>query len=161
MQKTASRLITNVLGFGLVLTLVSGCSLLQPMPQRIEVSAKPVERPELVLPPVDQVRMREVEWVLITPENFNEVVEKARKDGRPIVFFALTDKGYENLGMNFSDIRALVQQQQAIIAAYENYYKRSVEAIDKANANIEGAKQQVDEQQNLNSEKRSSWRLWE
>jgi hypothetical protein len=131
------------------------------MPQRIEVSAKPVERPELVLPPVDQVRMREIEWVLITPENFNEVLEKAKKDGRPIVFFALTDKGYENLGMNFSDIRALVQQQQSIIAAYEAYYKKSNEALDKANANIEGAKQQVDEQQRANGDKKSSWKFWE
>lgn len=130
------------------------------MPQRIEVSAKPVERPELVLPPADQLRMRDVEWVLITPENFNEVVEQAKKDGRPIVFFALTDKGYENLGLNLSDIRAFIQQQKAIIAAYDAYYKKSNEALDKANANIEGAKQQVEEQQKLNGEKKSSWQFW-
>lgn len=153
-----SRSITNVLGCGLVILLISGCAA--PMPQRIEVSAKPVERPELVLPPADTLRMREVEWVLITPENFNEVVEKAKKDGRPIVFFALTDKGYENLGLNFSDIRAFIQQQKSIIAAYDAYYKKSNEAIDKANANIEGAKQQVDEQQKLNSEQKSSWQFW-
>lgn len=153
-----SRSITNVLGCGLVILLISGCAA--PMPQRIEVSAKPVERPELVLPPADTLRMREVEWVLITPENFNEVVEKAKKEGRPIVFFALTDKGYENLGLNFSDIRAFIQQQKAIIAAYDAYYKKSNEAIDKANANIEGAKQQVDEQQKLNSEQKSSWQFW-
>lgn len=130
------------------------------MPQRIEVSAKPIDKPELVLPPADQLRMREVEWILITPENFNEVVENAKKDGRPIVFFALTDKGYENLGLNFSDIRAFIQQQKAIIAAYDAYYKKSNEAIDKANANIEGAKQQVDEQQKL-QESKSSWKFWE
>ena len=153
-----SRLITNVLGCGLAILLISGCAA--PMPQRIEVSAKPVERPELVLPSADQLRMREVEWVLITPENFQEVVEKAKKDGRPIVFFALTDKGYENLGLNFSDIRAFIQQQKAIIGAYEAYYKNANEALDKANANIEGAKQQVDEQQKLNGEKKSSWQFW-
>lgn len=129
------------------------------MPQRIEVSAKPIDKPELVLPPADQLRMREVEWILITPENFNEVVENAKKDGRPIVFFALTDKGYENLGLNFSDIRAFIQQQKAIVAAYDAYYKKSNEALDKANANIEGAKQQVDEQQKLQDGK-SSWQFW-
>ncbi len=102
------------------------------MPQRIEVSAKPIERPELVLPPADQVRMREVEWVLITPDNFEEVVSIVRGEGRPVVFFALRDNGYENLGMNFSDIRALVQQQQQIIIAYENYYKASGNALDEA-----------------------------
>jgi hypothetical protein len=36
------------------------------------------------------------------------------------------------LGLNFSDIRALVQQQQAIIAAYEGYYKEAEQALDKA-----------------------------
>jgi len=44
----------------------------------------------------------------------------------------LTGEGYENLGLNFSDIRALVQQQQAIIVAYENYYKAAEDALDGA-----------------------------
>ena len=154
----ASRSIMNVLGCGLAILLISGCAA--PMPQRIEVSAKPIEKPELVLPNADQLRMREVEWTIITPENFEEKIEDIKKSGRPVVFFALTDKGYENLGLNFSDIRAFIQQQKAIIAAYENYYKNANEALDKANANIDGAKQQVDEQQKMNEEKKSSWQFW-
>ena len=90
--------------------------------------------------------MKEVKWIIITPENFEEVVEEAKKSGRPIAFFALTDEGYANLGLNFSSIRAYIQQQQAIIIAYENYYKQSNEALDKANAEIDGAKAQVDAQ---------------
>lgn len=142
----AKNSIVNVLGFGLVLLLISGCSA---TPQRIEVSAKPVEKPELVLPNADVLRMKEVEWILLTPENFEEKVAELSKNGRPIVFFALTDAGYENLSMNFSSIRAYIQQQKAIIVAYENYYKNASEALDKANANIEGAKEQVDAQQNM------------
>lgn len=129
------------------------------MPQRIEVSAKPIDKPELVLPPTDQIRMREIDWIVITPENFNEKVEEIKKTGRPIVFFALTDKGYENLGLNFSDIRALVQQKNAIIVAYENYYKNANEALDKANQNIDGAKQEVEAQQNSQS-KPPAWQFW-
>lgn len=156
----ASRSIVNVLGCGLVLLSLNGCALFQPMPQRIEVSAKPVDKPELVLPPVDQLRLKEVEWTLITQENFDQVIAKAKKEGRPIVFFALTDKGYENLSMNFSDIRAFVQQQKAIIAAYENYYKKSNDAIDKANANINGARQQVEEQQKPKDNSKPAWQFW-
>lgn len=154
----ASRSIMNVLGCGLAILLISGCAA--PMPQRIEVSAKPVQKPELVLPPVDQLRMREVDWTIITPENFEEKVEEIKKSGRPVVFFALTDKGYENLGLNFSDIRAFVQQQKAIIAAYENYYKNANDALDKANANIDGAKQQVEGQQNVQQESAPAWKFW-
>ena len=91
--------------------------------------------------------MKEVKWVLITPENFEEKVAEIEKTGRPVVFFALTDEGYENISMNFSSIRAFIQQQKAIIAAYENYYKNANEALDEANAEIDSAKQQVEAQQ--------------
>ena len=76
--------------------------------------------------------MRPVEWVIITEENYAEVVAAAKASGKPVAFFALTDDGYENLGLNFSDIRALVQQQKAIIANYEDYYNRSKKALDDA-----------------------------
>lgn len=122
------------------------------MPQRIEVSAKPVDKPELVLPDADALRMKDINWILITPENFEEKVAEIEATGRPVVFFALTDEGYENISMNFSSIRAFIQQQQAIIVAYENYYKNANEALDAANANIEGAKQQVDTQQSIQQE---------
>jgi hypothetical protein len=62
--------------------------------------------------------------------------------GAPLGIFVLTAQGYENLGLNFSDIRALVQQQQQIIIAYENYYKASVKALD--DAEIQRQKQEAD-----------------
>lgn len=128
----AMRSIANVLGFGLVLLLISGCSVFSERVAPIEITTKPIQKPELVLPKVDPLNMREIKWVIITEENYQDVVEEAKKAGRPIAFFALTDQGYANLGLNFSDIRALVQQQQAIIAAYERYYKDAEKALDGA-----------------------------
>lgn len=154
----ANRLITNVLGCGLVLALLSGCASTKP--KRIEISAKPVTKPELVLPFADQLFMRKIEWVLITPENFEEKVERIRKSGRPVVFFALTDKGYENISLNFSDVRSFIQQQNAIIVAYENYYKESNKKIDEANKNIKDMKAEVDSTQLLNEEKKPFWKFW-
>jgi hypothetical protein len=110
--------------------LISGCSSLQP--RQIEVSTVPVEKPQLELPNTDEIRLRNVEWTLVTPDNADEVFSEAEESGRPVVFFALTDKGYENLGLNISDIRALIQQQQTIITAYENYYTESQQALDGA-----------------------------
>jgi hypothetical protein len=125
---------------------MAGCSS---TPQRIEISAKPIEKPQLVLPKADAVNMRKIEWVLLTPDNFQEEVDKFKTSGRPVVFFALTDQGYENLGLNFSDIRALVQQQQAIILAYKNYYEASNKALDEANESIERTSEDVKSQQNV------------
>jgi hypothetical protein len=81
--------------------------------------------------------MREVKWVIVTEENYKQVFADIKKSGRPIAIFGLTDKGYANLGLNFSDIRAYVQQQKSIIAAYEAYYKGADEAISKANKEIQ------------------------
>jgi len=111
---------------------VSGCALLTPKPREIQISTTPVEKPKLELPKADRVRMRNIEWVVITKDNYKEVFDELSKSGRPIAVFGLTDKGYADLGLNLSDIRAYVQQQQAIIAAYERYYKEADSKLNEA-----------------------------
>ena len=128
MQKTVNNLTKSALGFGLVILLASCSSL----PQSVEISAKPVEKPQLILPPVDQVNMRSVDWVVINQENLDEKLAELTANGKPLAMFVLTGDGYSNLGLNFSDIRALVQQQKAIIVAYKEYYQKAEETLDNA-----------------------------
>ena len=128
----AKVLTKSALGFGLVLALTA-CSSNQP--QVIEISAKPLNKPQLNLPPVDEIRTRPVQWVIINEENLEEKLAQLTANGQPLGLFVLTGEGYENLGLNISDIRALVQQQQQIIIAYENYYKAAEAAMDKAVTN--------------------------
>ena len=125
-----NRLTASALGF-LTLFLVNGCS--KPV-QEIQVSAKPVEKPELILPYADPIKTRDVQWIIITPDNYEQVFSELQKSGSPVVLFGLTSKGYENLSLNLGDIRAYIQQQKAIIVAYEGYYKESNAAFDAANA---------------------------
>ena len=101
-------------------------------PQQIEVSAKPIDKPTLVLPPVDELSLREVKWVVINEENVDTVIEQLKTQDGAFAVYALTGEGYGNLGLNFSDIRALLQQQKAIIAAYEGYYQEAEQALDGA-----------------------------
>ena len=105
-------------------------------PQVIEVSAKPIDKPELTLPPVDELRLREVNWIIINKDNLDAKLAELTAGGKPLAMFVLTGEGYENLGLNISDIRALVQQQQAIIIAYENYYKNADQAIQEFNDTV-------------------------
>jgi hypothetical protein len=127
-QKMTSLLTKSVLGFTILISLAA-CST---KPQQIEVSAKPIEKPTLQLPPVDELNMRKVEWIVINEANVDVVIEKLKTEGQAFALYALTGDGYGNLGLNFSDIRAMVQQQQAIIAAYEGYYEQAEEAMDNA-----------------------------
>lgn len=122
----------NALGFTILSLSLAGCGVFNSKPQPVEVSATPVSKPQLILPNEDELNLRGVEWIILTPENFEEKVAEAAKSGRPIAFFALTDEGYENLGLNLSDLRAYIQQQQAIIVAYERYYVEAEQTMDNA-----------------------------
>jgi hypothetical protein len=99
--------------------------------------------------------MKRVEWVILTEKNFSEQLAKLKASNQAVAFFAIVDEGYENLALNISSIRSYIQQQQAIIAAYEAYYKASEQAIDAANTQIEGAKAEVEQQQDV--PKKSFW----
>jgi hypothetical protein len=79
--------------------------------------------------------MRPVEWIIINENNLEEKIAELTASGQPLAMFVLTGDGYENLGLNFSDIRALVQQQQQIIIAYENYYQAAEATMDNAVTN--------------------------
>ena len=137
------NLTQNVLGFGLVIVLLSGCSLFpSAQPRQIEIVAEPIEKPELVLPDVDSLRLRNIDWFLITPENAEERFQEIEQNGQSVVFFAVTADGYEELALNLGDIRAMIQQQQAIIAAYENYYQAAEQAIDQANERNQPVKEE-------------------
>lgn len=126
--KMASLLTKSVLGFTILISLAA-CST---KPQQIEISTKPVEKPTLTLPDVDELNMRKVEWIVLNEANVEAVITKLNSEGKAFALYALTGEGYGNLGLNFSDIRALVQQQQAIIAAYEGYYAKAEQALDGA-----------------------------
>jgi hypothetical protein len=111
-----SLLTKSLLGFTIIVTLAA-CT---------------IDKPTLTLPPVDELNMRKVEWIVINEGNVDTVITKLKSEGKAFALYALTGDGYGNLGLNFSDIRALVQQQQAIIAAYEGYYQEAEEAMDNA-----------------------------
>jgi hypothetical protein len=124
---------TNVLVLVLVATLLSGCSIFT---KKIDASFAPIAKPELVLPDADEIRMRSLEWYIITPENYEEIFEDLRVSGESVVLLGLTSNGYERISLNLSDVRAFIQQQQSIIKAYQEYYIQSEETMDEINNRI-------------------------
>lgn len=78
-----------------------------------------VKPPKPSVPSSDELNLRDFEFIIITPDNVEEVFANMRGDK---ALFALTAKGYENIALNLSDIRSLIQQQKAIIAIYEKQW---------------------------------------
>ena len=144
-EKPMKTLVVAILG----LVLLAGCSS---TPRQIEISAKPIDKPKLVLPPADELRLKDLTWIVINEENAQEVWDKLKKDKKDPVLIGLTDDGYEILAMNISDIMKLLQQQKAIIAAYQAYYEESEQALEDANNQIKDAQEEVDKQNNTPEE---------
>jgi hypothetical protein len=145
---------------GVAVIALSGCSVFSPKPRQIEISAKPIDKPQLILPDATKLNLNEVEWIVITKDNAEEVFAELEKSRKDAALVGLTDEGYKVLSMNYSDIMAYIQQQNAIIAAYKNYYEESEQALEDANSQIDKANEEVKTQSEVKSEDTPFWKRW-
>lgn len=112
------NLTVNALGYMMSLLLISGCSVPNVEPvQSVEVRTVEVSKPAPIVPSVDQLKLREVKWVVLTPDNVDQKFKEITNG--EMVFFALTKDGYENLSLNLSDVRSNIEQYKRIIAVYK------------------------------------------
>ena len=108
-----------------ILPLISGCasfgwtSSVKP----IEVQTKAVERTRLNLADPAPLKGRELNWIVVTPENAEEVWKKLKEENTDLVLFAITDDGYEQLALSMAELRNFIAQQRAIIVKYKEYYE--------------------------------------
>ena len=114
------------------ITFLSSCSTFTP--DVVAYKSEPIEKPALVLPDIATLELRDADFKIITPEELNDIFEKLKKDGEPVVIYALTTEGYEQLALNIADILKLVSQQKAIIEAYKEYYEQTEKNIDDHNS---------------------------
>jgi len=99
--------------------LLSACSTID----RIDTREQEVERAELNLPAADPLTLSEPNWIVVTPENADEVFEYLREQGSDPVVFGLTDQGYEKLSIDFAKIRQHINTQRNILLRYKEYYE--------------------------------------
>ena len=115
------RLIGNVLVFGLIAILLSSCAAGVKMFESYSLEKK---REPLALENPAPLELQDVNWVIITKDNAEEVFEKVKNDKNgDYALFALTDTGYEKLALNFADIRNKLAEQRQIILSYKEYYE--------------------------------------
>lgn len=98
---------------------VAACAMAPDPVDPLVIRTRPIERPELVLPTVGTFKSRDVEWIIITPENVDEVFASLKQ---PVVVFAVTPEGYESISINTKEALRVILQQQAVIDGYKQYY---------------------------------------
>ena len=96
--------------------------------QEIQVTTVEVSKTPLNLPNPDPLQMQNVEWIIITKDNANEIFERIKSAGGEYALFAVEDTGYEKLQINFTDIRNKLAEQRQLLLAYREYY----EPVDQA-----------------------------
>lgn len=66
------------------------------------------------------VKLNDVKWYAITSDNIEEFVAEYEERNGPFAVIATSVIGYENLSINFAEIKRYIEQQQAIIDYYES-----------------------------------------
>ena len=116
------RLIVSVLVFGLLLNGCAGLAVKEISNYKIEKKREPLN-----LPNPKPLELIDVEWIVVTKDNVDEVMEKVKAEGGDYALFAVTDEGYKKLSTNFADIRNKLYEQNQIILSYKEYYEEDGE----------------------------------
>ena len=117
--------------------LLAACGEPIPEPVRpIVIQAEPIARPALNLPNVDRIDARPVEWIVVTPENADQVFAEMEARGEEPVLFGVNEQGYENIAINTQQTLSVILQQQAVIDGYREYYITADGRIREHNSNV-------------------------
>ena len=128
MQFCRVKSILNVLVWLTLTTfLLSSCSSVK----EIEIFKKEVPRAKLDLPDPEAPIIEDLNWIIITSENADEVFAKLNEQNIDPVLFGLTDDDYEILAVNFAQIRAYMIKQKLTLDQYREYYESDDTQTDK------------------------------
>ena len=95
-----------------------GCSSLRPEPQIVTVT----DIQKTVVPIVThpkKVNLNDVKIYVVTEENYEEFLADFQAKNGKTAYIAISVKDYENLSLNFAELRRYIEQQKEIIVYYE------------------------------------------
>ncbi len=102
----------------LLMTLMMGssCSLIPT--KQIEVSAKPIER--VITQPImpREIDLKEVRWLTITPENYEEQFAIIEEQEGELVFLAMTIPDYEVMAYNMQELKRYITELKDVVVYY-------------------------------------------
>ena len=108
----------------LTVILISGCSSFGwNSVEPITILKKAVERQKFNLPDPTPLQPRSPKWIVVTPENVEQVWKDLKEKNVDLALFALSDEGYEELAINMAELRNFIHQQRLIIMQYKKYYE--------------------------------------
>ena len=101
-----------------LLILNSGCTSWKKT-KEIKVSTVEVQRKIPVQSRPRPVDMTDIQFYVVTEENFEKFKTRYQKDVGSFLFYAISVRDYENLALDMSEIKRYIEQQKQIIIYYE------------------------------------------
>lgn len=89
----------------------------------IEIEKIDSPRLPLLINDPQPLQVKSPQWIVVTPENIEKIWDQFENSDTPLVLFAITPKGYEEISLTLAEIRAFIQTQREIILAYRKYYE--------------------------------------
>ena len=104
------------------LIFLAGCSM-TPKVKEVVITTTAVEKLPLSLSNPQPLELQEVEWIIVTEENIEEVWQLLKDKNEGVALFALRYGDYERLALNIKDIRAQLGEYVIILKQYKEYYE--------------------------------------
>jgi hypothetical protein len=100
----------------MILMMACSCSLLPT--KQIEVTAKPMDR--TIVQPVmpREIDLKEVRWLTITPENYEEQFAVIEDQEGELVFLAMTVPDYEVMAYNMQELKRYITELKDVVVYY-------------------------------------------
>ena len=125
-----------------LLLLSSGCSIV-PREKEVIVQTVEVEKRIPLQTNPKQLQFNDVYWHVVTEANFDEFIEKFKKEnGNAWVFYAISVRSYESMALNMAELKRYIEQQKQIIVYYE-------EAVEPKEPSVEVSEEVEKEKSNF------------
>ena len=104
-----------------IIVLLGACST---NPQEIITKEVPVEKIPLNLDMPKPFEWKDFGVIIVTKDNFDDVIKKLGNEGKALSLFAFDEDGYQALTLNVTEMKRYMSEQKIIILEYKNYYEK-------------------------------------
>ena len=123
MRLTNFGMISSLL---LATLLLSSCSSFQAEPE-IKIVTQIEKTTVPIVPRPKPVQLNDVKIYVVNQDNFEEFLQEFRAKNGGDARIVISVKDYENLSLNFAELRRYIEQQKEIIV----YYEEAVQPVEE------------------------------
>jgi len=96
--------------------MVCSCSLIPT--KQIEVTAKPMDR-NIIQPVMPrEIDLKDVKWLTVTPDNWEEQLKIIEEQEGELVFLALSIPDYEMMAYNMQELKRYITELKDVVVYY-------------------------------------------